>query len=54
MNIFKIFFALAALWGIIYTISVTVYNFKKHEYTSAVNSIVCEIALLVLCILYIF
>ncbi len=54
MNIFKFFFFLAALWGIIYTISVTVYDFKQHEYISAVNTIICEIALLVLSALYIF
>lgn len=54
MNIFKIFFLLAALWGIIYTVSVTVYDFKQHEYISAVNTILCEIALLVLSAMYIF
>ncbi len=54
MNIFKFFFLLAALWGIIYTVSVTVYDFKQHEYISAVNTIFCEIILLVLSIAYIF
>lgn len=54
MNIFKIIFALALIWVIIYTISVTVYDFKKHEYTSAVNTIICEIVLLVLSAVYIF
>ena len=54
MNIFKIFFLLAALCGSVYTISVTVYNFRQHEYISAINTIVCEIALLVLSVLYIF
>ncbi len=54
MNIFKFFFLLAALWCIIYTVSVTVYDFKQHEYISAVNTIICEIILLVLSIVYIF
>lgn len=54
MNIFKFFFLLAALWGIIYTVSVTVYDFKQHEYISAVNTILCEIVLLVLSVMYIF
>lgn len=54
MNIFKFFFLLASLWCIIYTVSVTVYDFKQHEYISAVNTIICEIILLVLSIAYIF
>lgn len=53
MNFFKLLFMLGALWGIIYTISVASYNFKKHAFLSAFNAIFCIITLAVLCTLYV-
>lgn len=54
MNVLKLVFVLLFIWCSIYTVSVCVYNFRKHSFLIAVNAIILHVIATVLCVLYIF
>ncbi len=53
MNFFKLIFILLFIWCSIYTVSVAVYNFKRHYILTGVNAVLLEITSIVLCLLYV-
>lgn len=54
MNIYQVIFIIFFLWSSIFTVSVSVYNFKIHQYFSAINALVLQITASVLSIIYLF
>lgn len=53
MNIYQLIFVILFLWSSIYTVSLSIYNFRAKNIFSAINSVLLVIVSGVLCIIYI-
>lgn len=53
MNVYKLLFIFLFLWSSIYTVSVSVYNFKSRNIYCGINAVIFQIISSVLSVLYI-
>lgn len=52
MDFYELIFIILFIWSSIFTISMSVNNFKSRSYLSAVNALILQITATVLCVIY--
>ncbi len=52
MNFYELIFIILFVWSSIFTVSMSVSNFKSKDYLSAINAVILQLTATILCISY--